>query len=136
MLLDSIKLKQKLYKTIYGLSDKYNKKIKSKMSLYKEEWDKKVKLFGDGMVMELNKEIERIEGFSRKEFTTLFGKRDKNQIRKGNHKTLMKRGKVKEYRYSKYRGGLPKKLKVGDWKKKHIVDSRLYKVGLENEGNL
>tara|TARA_B110001454_G_C12517536_1_gene349587 strand:- start:149 stop:556 length:408 start_codon:yes stop_codon:yes gene_type:complete len=134
--LDSLVLKQKLYKTIYGLSDKYNKKIQSKMSLYREEWDKKVELFGDSMVMELNKEIERIEGFSRKEFCTLFGKRDKNQIRKGNHKTLLKRGKVKEYRYSKYKGGLPKKLKVGEWKNKHIVDSRLYKVGLGNEGNL
>ena len=127
------KLKWKLYKTIYRLSDKYKKSIKRRMYLYRTDWERKIKVVGDRIVEELNDEIEWINGLSRKEFCMMFGKKPKVQF----NKSSVSKG-VRNYRYTKYKGGLPKELKPNCWKDKHIVVSRRLniKVGVENKGTL
>jgi len=127
------KLKWKLYKTIYRLSDKYKKSIKRRMYLYRTDWERKIKVLGDRIVEELNDEIEWINGLSRKEFCMMFGKKPKVQF----NKSSVSKG-VRNYRYTKYKGGLPKELKPNCWKDKHIVVSRRLniKVGVENKGTL
>ena len=83
-MLDSINLKQILYKTIYGLSDKYNKKITKKMGIYRRYWDKMVDVLSEDVVVGLLEiEIEKVKSYSRKQFGMCFGKKPLNQMRKG-----------------------------------------------------
>ena len=83
-MLDSINLKQILYKTIYGLSDKYNKKITKKMGIYRRYWDKMVGVLSEDVVVGLLEiEIEKVKSYSRKQFGMCFGKKPLNQMRKG-----------------------------------------------------
>ena len=82
--MDVVELKNKLYGTIYGLSTKYNKKITKKMSMFRKYWDKMVdELSEDVVVGLLEKEIDKVKGFSRKQFGMCFGKKPLNQMRKG-----------------------------------------------------
>ena len=83
-MLDSLVLKQKLYKTIYGLSTKYNKKITKKMGIYRRYWDKMVDVLSEDVVVGLLEiEIEKVKSYSRKQFGMCFGKKPLNQMRKG-----------------------------------------------------
>ena len=83
-MLDSLVLKQILYKTIYGLSDKYNKKITKKMGIYRRYWDKMVDVLSEDVVVGLLEiEIEKVKSYSRKQFGMCFGKKPLNQMRKG-----------------------------------------------------
>jgi|TARA_B100001971_G_C18211412_1_gene550942 hypothetical protein len=133
MLLDKEiqKLKWKLFNTIYRLRNKYNKSIKRKMYWYRTDWERKIKVLGDNVVEKLNDEIEWINGLSRKEFCMMFGKKPKVQF----NKSSVSKG-MRNYRYSKYRGGFPKELKPNCWKDKHLEDKRKFKikVGVENKG--
>ena len=96
MLLDRINLKEKLYKTIYGLSTKYNKKITKKMGMYRKYWDKMVEELSEDVVVGLlEKEIDKVKGYSRKQFGMCFGKKPLNQMRKG---------VVKSKSFSKWKG--------------------------------
>ena len=84
MLSDSINLKNQLYKTIYGLGDKYNKKITKKMGIYRRYWDKMVDVLSEDVVIDLlEKEIVKVKGFRKKQFGMCFGKKPLNQMRKG-----------------------------------------------------
>ena len=83
-MLDSLVLKQILYKTIYGLSDKYNKKITKKMGIYRRYWDKMVDVLSEDVVVGLLEiEIEKVKSYNRKQFGMCFGKKPLNQMRKG-----------------------------------------------------
>ena len=83
-MLDSLVLKQILYKTIYGLSDKYNKKITKKMGIYRRYWDKMVDVLSEDVVVGLLEiEIEKVKSYSGKQFGMCFGKKPLNQMRKG-----------------------------------------------------
>jgi hypothetical protein len=80
----SLEIKQKLYKTIYGLSEKYNKKITKKMGIYRKYWDKMVDVLSEDVVIDLlEKEIVKVKGFRKKQFGRVFGKKPLNQMRKG-----------------------------------------------------
>jgi hypothetical protein len=82
--LDSLVLNQILYKTIYGLSDKYNKKITKKMGIYRRYWDKMVDVLSENIVVVLLEiEIEKEISNNRKQFGMCFGKKPLNQMRKG-----------------------------------------------------
>ena len=94
------------------------------MSGYTIEWDKKVERFGMGVWDELKEEYDKVVGYSKKEYCNFFGKKSKNQIRKGNTQRLLKRGKIKDCRYTQHKGGLPRELKPKCWKDKHIVVNR------------
>ena len=122
-------LKWKLYKKIYNLSDKYNKSIKTKMVLYRNDWDNKIELFGLKIKDKLLNEIKWINGLTKKEFCMMFGKKPKDKFNKSKNTKGMR-----NFRYSKYRGGLPKGLKQDKDKNKHIVDNRKFiirNVGVE-----
>ena len=83
-MLDSLVLKQILYKTIYGLSTKYNKKITKKMGIYRRYWDKMVDVLSEDVVVGLLEiEIEKVKSYSGKQFGMCFGKKPLNQMRKG-----------------------------------------------------
>jgi len=96
------------------------------MSGYRIEWDKKVERIGVDIWNELKEEYDKILGYSKKEFCNFFGKKNKNQIRKGNTKRLLKRGKIKDYRYTQYQGGLPIEKKGIKDKHKHLtIDEKI-----------
>ena len=114
-------LKWKLFKKIYKLSDKYNKSIQSKMELYRNDWDNKIEVIGIKIKDKLINEIEWINRLSKKEFCMIFGKKSKNQFNKSD-----KTKGMRNYRNSKYRGGLPKELKQDKDKNKHIEINRKF----------
>ena len=69
------------------------------MNGYRIEWDKKVERFGVDICDELKEEYDKILGYSKKELCNFFGKKNKNQVRKGNTQRLLKRGKIKDYKH-------------------------------------
>ena len=112
-------LKWKLFAIVYGLSNKYKKSIKKRMKLYRDSWERTIKTNSSKLIDDLNEEIEWINGLSKKEFCMMFGKKPKVKFKKSKTSKGMR-----NFKYSKYRGGLPKELKPKCWQDKHIEVKR------------